>query len=73
MFLNVAGPKGMPKEIVKKLKDAFTRAMNEPAFIKGMKDIQLLIVYRNSQELTYYVAQSHELFGKLLKEIGLVK
>jgi tripartite-type tricarboxylate transporter receptor subunit TctC len=73
MFLNVAGPKGMPREIVKKLEDSFTRAMKEPAFIKGMKEIQLPIVYRNSQELTDYVARSYEVFSKLLKDLGLSK
>jgi len=73
MFLNVAGPKGLPREIVKKLEDAFTKAMKEPGFIKGMKDIQLPVVYRNSQELTDYVAQSYEVFAKLLKELGLAK
>jgi len=73
MFLNVAGPKGLPKEIVRKLEDSFTRAMKEPTFIKGMKDIQLPIVYRNSQELTDYVARSYEVFSKLLKDLGLSK
>ena len=73
MFLNVAGPKGLPREIAKKLEDAFTRAMKEPGFIKGMKDIQLPVVYRNGQQLTEYVAQSYEVFEKLLKELGLAK
>lgn len=73
MYINIAGPKGLPKEILKKLEDSFTQAMKEPSFIKGMKDIQLPIVYRNSQELTDYVAQSYDLFGKLLKEYGLAK
>lgn len=73
MFLNVAGPKGLPKEVVKKLEDAFTKAMQQPGFINGMKRIDLPIVYRNSEQLTQYVTQSHEVFARLLKELGLAR
>jgi tripartite-type tricarboxylate transporter receptor subunit TctC len=72
-FLNIAGPKGLPEGIVKKLEDAFTKAMKEPAFIKGMKDLRLTIAYRNNIEMDDYVAQNYEAFSKLLKEIGLIK
>ncbi len=72
-FLNVAGPKGIPEEIVKKLEDTFTKAMKEPAFIKGMKDLRFATPYRNSKDLTDYVAHNYDAFGKLLKEIGLIK
>jgi tripartite-type tricarboxylate transporter receptor subunit TctC len=72
-FLNIAGPKGLPAGIVKKLEDAFTKAMKEPGFIKGMKDLRLTIAYRNDREMDDYVARNFEAFSKLLKEIGLVK
>ena len=70
-FICVAGPKGLPDEIVKKLEDAFTRAMKEPAFIKGMKDLRLPIVYRSSKDLNVYVAQNYETYGRMLKDIGV--
>ena len=73
MFINVVGPKGIPDEILKKLEDAFTKAINEPAFIKGMKELRLTIVYRNSKEMGDYVAQEFEMFAKLLKEVGRIK
>lgn len=69
----VAGPRGLPEGIAKKLEDAFNRAMKQPAFIKGMKDIRVPIVYRNSRELGDYVAHNYEVFSKLFKEIGLTK
>lgn len=72
-FLNVAGPKGMSDEVVKKLDDAFSKAMKEPAFIKGMKDLQLTVFYRNGKDLDSYVAANYDAFGKLLKEEGLIK
>ena len=73
MLINVAGPKGLPEEIVKKLEDAFTKAMSEPAFLKGMKDLRLTVVYRNSRELGEYVAANYEAFAKMMKEIGFSK
>lgn len=72
-FICVAGPKGLPDEIVKKLEDAFTKAMNEPGFVKGMKDLRLPVVYRNSRDLNAYVAQNYETYGRMLKDLGLTE
>jgi tripartite-type tricarboxylate transporter receptor subunit TctC len=73
-FICVAGPKGLPDGIAKKLEDAFTRAMKEPAFIKGMKeDLRLPVVYRNSKDLNAYVARNYDIYGHMLKDMGLVK
>ena len=73
-FICAAGPKGIPDGIVRKLEDAFGKAMKEPSFIKGMKeDLRLPIFYRGSKELSDYVANSYEVYGKMLKEMGLMK
>lgn len=73
-FICAAGPKGTPDGIVRKLEDAFSKAMKEPSFIKGMKeDLRLPIVYRGSKELGDYVAYSYETYGRMLKELGLMK
>jgi tripartite-type tricarboxylate transporter receptor subunit TctC len=73
MFINVVGPKAMPEEIVNKLEAAFTKAIREPSFIKGMKDLRLTIVYRNSKEMGDFVAAEYEIFAKVLKEMGRIK
>jgi len=74
MALNVAGPRGIPKEIVAKIEDAYTRAMKTPAFIKGMKeDLRLPIIYRGSNELDRYVAHNVEIYARLLRESGGAK
>jgi tripartite-type tricarboxylate transporter receptor subunit TctC len=72
-FLNIAGPKALPDEIVKKLDDAFSKAMKEPAFIKGMQDFRFTVFYRNGKDLDSYVAANFDAFAKLLKEQGLIK
>lgn len=72
MIQGIAGPKGMPEGIVKKLEDAFTKAMKAPAFIKAMKDMGFSVLYRDSKESSDYIAQNYEFFGKFLKELNLV-
>ena len=73
MFINVVGPKALPEEIVNKLQAGFTKAMKEPGFIKGMRDLRLTIVHRNSKEMGEFVAHEYEIFAKVLKEMGLRK
>ena len=72
-FLNVAGPKGMADDVVKKLDDAYSGAMKAPAFIKGMKDFRFTVYYRNGKELDGYMAANYDAFAKLLKEQGIIK
>lgn len=70
-FYTVAGPKGLPEGIVKKLEAAFTKAIKDPAFVKGMKELRLPIVYRNSKELSAYMASRYDYFTKYFKETNL--
>ena len=67
-YLGACGPKGIPDGILRKLEDAFVKAMKEPAFINGMKELRLPVLYRNSKDLDEYVQRNHEIFGKIFKE-----
>lgn len=73
MFMNVAGPAGLPPAIARKLEDAFSSAIKTPAFVKGIREIRWSIVHRNSRELTEYMARSYEYYGKQMKAMGLAK
>jgi tripartite-type tricarboxylate transporter receptor subunit TctC len=73
VFLGILAPKGIPDDAAKKLEEVFARALKEPGVVKGMKELRLTILYRNGKEFTDYVAHNYEVFGKLLKEMGLVK
>ena len=73
MSMSIFGPKGINPAIAKKLEDAFTKAVQEPGFIDGMKKLRWPIVYRNSKELGEYVARNVEIYSKFLKEMGLTK
>jgi tripartite-type tricarboxylate transporter receptor subunit TctC len=67
MYLAIGRPKGIPDGIVEKLEKAFNKAMKQPAFISGMKELRQPIVYRNSKDLNEYVARNYEIFKKLIK------
>lgn len=67
-YLGICGPRGIPGGIVAKLEAAFTRAMKEPAYINGMKDLRLPVLYRNGKELDDYVARNYETFGRIYRE-----
>jgi tripartite-type tricarboxylate transporter receptor subunit TctC len=63
----ISGPRGIPAGILRKLEEAFAKAMKEPAFIKGMKELRLTVSYRDSKELEDYVTHTYEVFEKLMK------
>jgi tripartite-type tricarboxylate transporter receptor subunit TctC len=73
MYFTVITQKAVPDAIVNKLEEAFKQAMNEPTFIKGMKELHLPVAYRNGKELDAIVAQNYNYFSKLLKELGVIK
>jgi tripartite-type tricarboxylate transporter receptor subunit TctC len=69
----IAGPKGMPEGIVRKLDDTVGRTAREAHFIKGAQELRVPVVYRNHRELTEYISQNYQFFGRLLTEMGLAK
>ena len=73
MGITIITQKAVPDAIVKKLDDAFTKAMKEPGFISGMKELQLPVVYRSGKDLDAYVLESYNYFSKTLKEMGVIK
>ncbi len=69
-LLAVMGPKGIPPGILKKLEDAYTIASRQPRVIKGMSEMHLSMVYRNSKDLTEYIVRNHELYAQMIKEMN---
>jgi tripartite-type tricarboxylate transporter receptor subunit TctC len=73
LYISIITQKNVPDPIVDKLEDAFHRAMKEPGFVKGMKELQLPVEYRTGREIDSYVVQMQAYFAKLLKEMGATK
>jgi tripartite-type tricarboxylate transporter receptor subunit TctC len=73
VFQVLAGPKGMPEAIVRKIDEAVAKAVRDPRFLKGAQELRIPVVYRDHRELSEYVARNYEYFGRLLAEMGLAK
>ena len=73
LYISIITQRNVPDAIVKKLDEAFAKAMREPAFISGMKELQLPVVYRSGKDLDAYVLQNYNYFSKTLKEMGVIK
>jgi len=65
----LAAPKGTPAAVVQKLHDAFKKGMEDAGFKKNAKDMAVNLEYMSSGELGRVMAEDHEFYGKLVKEI----
>lgn len=65
----LAAPKGTPPDVIRKLHDAFKKGMEDPVFIKNAKDMVVNLSYLGSEDFGKLMAQDHEFYGRLVKEI----
>jgi len=71
--LGVIGPKGMPKEVVAKLHDAFRKGMEDPEYKAVMKKFDMNDYYLNTEDYAKYQQSDFENIEKLVKKLGLDK
>ena len=69
----VAAPKGTPSPIVKKLEEAFHKAMDDPEFIQVMERMEIEITYRNSEDTKKYLEEAYARLGKMIIELKIPK
>jgi len=67
----LAGPKGIAPAIVRKLDQAFHKAMDDPEFIQVMKKAEFEVVYRDSEDLKRFIEKQHLDIGKLKADLKL--
>lgn len=67
-FLSVWGPKGLPRFAVKKLEDAFSKAVKDPDFIKIMGQMCMPVTFSGAEELTKYVTERYENTRKIYEK-----
>lgn len=69
MWRGLAAPKGTPPAVIRKLHDAFKKGMDDPGFKKNAKDMAVNLEYLSPNDFGKLMAEDHEFFGKLVKEI----
>jgi len=66
--IGIVGPKGMPKEVVKILQDAFHKALDDPLFLAAMAKFEMPVMYQNSEDFTKYWAEAYVEAGEHVKK-----
>jgi tripartite-type tricarboxylate transporter receptor subunit TctC len=66
-------PKDTPDEIVSVLEDAFMKAAEDQEFKDLMNKNGIGILVKDSKSFGQFLKEKHELFGRLIPEIGLSK
>lgn len=69
----IAAPKGTPLPIIKKLDEAFHKAMDDPEFVKTITSMEFTVTYRNHEELKKYLDDAYNRFAVMLKKLGITK
>jgi tripartite-type tricarboxylate transporter receptor subunit TctC len=64
----IVGPKGLPEPIVKKLQDAFKKAMDNPEHLEKMEKAGLAVKIMMGEEYAQYMRNLHENMKKLMAE-----
>lgn len=66
-------PKGTPDAVITVLHDAFKKALEDPEVLEKTSKANLPIHYLDGRESRAVLTRNYEVFGTLLKEIGLAK
>jgi tripartite-type tricarboxylate transporter receptor subunit TctC len=72
-WLSFGAPKGVPKEIMEKLRHVFKKAVEDPALLATMEKIHAVIVYRTPEQFKKLVEVGYVENEKIIRELGLHK
>ena len=66
----IIGPKGLPKDRVKILHDAFYEGLQKPEVKKTFEQVDMAVSYRNSEDSKKAMMEIYQRSGKILQKIG---
>jgi len=69
--MEIAGPKNLPGPIVKKVHDAFLKAMEDSEYQAVLKKFDMTLLYLNSEDCEKAALKELEKIGKLVNKLGL--
>lgn len=72
-FNMIMTPKGTPANVVKRLHDAFKKALEDPTVVARAKELNLVIEYLGPEDCQKKVDRYDASIGKLVKELGMGK
>jgi tripartite-type tricarboxylate transporter receptor subunit TctC len=72
-WYGIAGPKGMPKVVSQKLKNAIYKAIEDPEVNKALKTLGLRYIFLKSEEFTSFVKEYDKLIRTIVEEAKIPK
>jgi len=69
----IIAPKGTPRPIIKKLQDAYKKAMDDPRYISVCEKLGASKVYSSGEEYFKRIKEQYEVRGKILERLGMKK
>ncbi|HPP38458.1 MAG TPA: tripartite tricarboxylate transporter substrate binding protein [Thermosynergistes sp.] len=69
----IAGPKGLPDDVVDILEPALKKAVESERFVNFMDQVGYGIIWIPSAEAAEFLEKDDEVMGNLMKELGLAK
>lgn len=69
----IGAPRGTPPDVVKKLHDAFKKAMEEPSYVQALARYDMLPIYMDSARYARFAQDTFQSEKALIEKLGLVK
>jgi tripartite-type tricarboxylate transporter receptor subunit TctC len=69
----IGAPRGTPPDVVKKLHDAFKKAMEEPSYVQALARYDMLPIYMDSAQYAKFAQDTFLSEKALVEKLGLVK
>jgi tripartite-type tricarboxylate transporter receptor subunit TctC len=66
------GPRGMPREVVSRLHDAFKRTIDDPEHMKTLQQLDQLYWYKSSEEYAQWAAEAYRAERATIERVGLL-
>ena len=73
LWIGLCAPKGVDKQILKKLQEAFKKAYEEASFKELLGTLYCTPIFRDAESFEKMVHKDFDAQGKVLKELGLAK
>jgi tripartite-type tricarboxylate transporter receptor subunit TctC len=70
-YYGLVGPKGMPKEIVQKLHDATSKALQDPAVRKRIEDTGSIIIGNTPEQFAQQIRSEFDVYKKVVNDAKL--
>jgi tripartite-type tricarboxylate transporter receptor subunit TctC len=68
----LVGPKGMPREVVKVLHDAFKKSLDDPEYLKLLAQLDQPAWYRSSEDYARWAAETLKAERATIERVGLL-